>query len=98
MAKGFMDYKTYDTSEGFGNPYEWKKAFNKRISPDEAREILCEDNPWIILGVPVNSSKEQIKKAYRKLAFEWHPDKNPDKIQLAEEMMKKINAAYCLLY
>lgn len=97
MAKGFMDYKTYDTSNGFGNANEWKRTFKKRISPDEAKHILQEDDPWAILGINANSSKSDIKKAYRALALKWHPDKNLNNIAFSTEMMKKINAAYNLL-
>src|SRR5208283_3830539 len=45
------------------------------------------------LGVLENSSTEEIKKAYRNLAFRFHPDRNPGK----EEMMKVINEAYAVL-
>ncbi len=45
------------------------------------------------LGVLENSSAEEIKKAYRNLAFRFHPDKNPGN----EEMMKEINEAYAVL-
>jgi len=49
-----------------------------------------------ILGVPKDASPEQIKKAYRNLARENHPDANPDDPQ-AEEKFKKINEAYQVL-
>jgi molecular chaperone DnaJ len=48
-----------------------------------------------ILGVDRNTSKEDIKKAYRRLAKEWHPDVNPD--PKAEEKFKEINEAYYVL-
>jgi molecular chaperone DnaJ len=48
-----------------------------------------------ILGVDRNASKEEIKKAYRRLAKEWHPDVNPD--PKAEEKFKEINEAYYVL-
>ena len=49
-----------------------------------------------ILGVNKNSTDDEIKKAYKKLAKKWHPDLNEDKKQ-AEEKMKEINEAYDVL-
>jgi molecular chaperone DnaJ len=46
-----------------------------------------------ILGVSREASDEDIKKAYRKLVFEHHPDRNPDKVG-AEERIREINVAY----
>jgi molecular chaperone DnaJ len=46
-----------------------------------------------ILGVSREASSDVIKKAYRKLVFEHHPDRNPDSKD-AEEKIREINAAY----
>jgi molecular chaperone DnaJ len=48
-----------------------------------------------ILGVDRNASQEEIKKAYRRLAKLYHPDRNPD--PSAEEKFKEINEAYHVL-
>jgi curved DNA-binding protein len=50
-----------------------------------------------ILGVPRNASDEEIKKAYRKLAMQYHPDRNPGKEKWANEKFKEINEAYGVL-
>ena len=49
-----------------------------------------------VLGVERKASDDEIKKAYRKLAVKFHPDKNPGDPQ-AEEKFKDISAAYDLL-
>jgi curved DNA-binding protein len=50
-----------------------------------------------ILGVPKTASQEQIKKIYRKLAMQFHPDRNPGKEQWANEKFKEINEAFGVL-
>jgi curved DNA-binding protein len=50
-----------------------------------------------ILGVPRNASDTDIKKAYRKLAMQYHPDRNPGKEKWANEKFKEINEAYGVL-
>lgn len=51
---------------------------------------------YAALGLEKSASAEQIKKAYRKLALKYHPDKNPDDKQ-AEERFKQITEAYAVL-
>lgn len=46
-----------------------------------------------ILGVPKTATAEEIKKAYRRLALQYHPDRNPGD-KRAEEMFKNVHAAY----
>ena len=50
-----------------------------------------------MLGVSKDADDKQLKKAYRKLAVKWHPDKNPDNVEQAEEKFKEINEAYEVL-
>ncbi|KAM7320755.1 dnaJ homolog subfamily C member 21 [Alexandromys fortis] len=49
------------------------------------------------LGVRRDASEEELKKAYRKLALRWHPDKNLDNAAEAAEQFKLIQAAYDVL-
>jgi molecular chaperone DnaJ len=50
-------------------------------------------DPYKVLGVDKKASQDDIKKAYRKLARQYHPDKNPDDTA-AEERFKEIQGAY----
>jgi DnaJ-class molecular chaperone len=50
-----------------------------------------------VLGLQKNATAEQIKKAYRKLAMQYHPDRNPGKEEWAHEKFKEINEAYAVL-
>jgi len=56
-----------------------------------------EEDYYEILGVPRDASEDDIKKAYRKLAIKFHPDKNPENQQEAEIQFKKIAGAYAVL-
>ena len=50
-----------------------------------------------ILGIPKNASQEEIKKAYRRLAMQYHPDRNPGKEKWANDKFKEINEAFSVL-
>jgi len=54
------------------------------------------ENYYNLLGVDKSASQDDIKKAYRKKAMEYHPDRNPNDTK-AEEMFKKVSEAYTVL-
>lgn len=49
---------------------------------------------YAILGVDRNATADELKKAYRKNAMKWHPDKNPDNKEQAEKKFQEIAEAY----
>lgn len=57
---------------------------------------MAKEDFYDLLGVPKNATADDIKKAYRKLAVKYHPDKNPGNKE-AEAKFKKISEAYEVL-
>lgn len=50
-----------------------------------------------VLGIEKSADENMIRKAYKKKAVKWHPDKNPDNLKEAEEKFKEIGEAYACL-
>ncbi len=57
---------------------------------------MVNEDYYSLLGISKNASQDEIKKAYRKMAIKYHPDKNPDNKE-AEDKFKKITEAYDVL-
>ncbi|AWT60726.1 MAG: Chaperone protein DnaJ [Candidatus Moanabacter tarae] len=57
---------------------------------------MAKEDYYELLGVSKDTSADEIKKAYRKMAMKYHPDKNAGDVE-AEEMFKKISEAYEVL-
>jgi len=74
-------------------PVLWRPSGKKDHDPWKK---FCGSTPcWDVLEVPFGATEEQVKKSYRKLAREWHPDKNPEKGARAK--FQKIAKAYEVL-
>ena len=78
-------------------------AANLGIAPADAESIKAmfvhsTDEAYKILEVDQNASNDEIKKAFRKMAVKYHPDKvshlGDDYKKAAEEKIKKVNEAY----
>lgn len=59
--------------------------------------MAAKSDYYDILGVTKSVSSEELKKAYRKQALEWHPDRHKDDKEAAERRFKEINEAYQVL-
>lgn len=85
LASTLVIVQTFNASSHFTN-----QEYTNLMSIDD-------NNAYAILGVNSNASTRQIKKAYRQLARKYHPDRNPNTIQRANQAFKKILEAYNLL-
>jgi len=96
---GFLDgYRTYDPAvEGYGSPDEWRSAFNRTMGLDEAESILGADDPLAVLGLQSGATAQQIRKAWKRAAFKWHPDRNHGNEDHASEQFKRAKAAHVKL-
>lgn len=59
--------------------------------------MSTDDEYYKTLGLSKNATSEQIKKAYKRCALKWHPDRNPDNQEKATENFKAISEAYDVL-
>lgn len=74
-----------------------KRALGKIVglkaeNPHAAGVLMPESDPYRVLGVAKDASDAEIKRAYRKLARQYHPDRNDD--PAAEERFKRIQSAH----
>jgi len=87
----YLDISQYDqrTVEA---KYRYRQQYGEGTSPDQAARH------YATLGLEKGADQETIKKAYRKLSMQYHPDKvrhlGEEFQKIAEEKMKEINAAY----
>jgi molecular chaperone DnaJ len=58
---------------------------------------MAKKDYYEVLEIDKKASEAEIKKAYRKLALKYHPDKNPNNREEAEEKFKEINEAHSVL-
>jgi DnaJ-class molecular chaperone len=87
------DYAPYGTYTGAnGNSRMWKDAFAYVMNDTQAAEIIKDDSPWGILGIAIGATIDEIKKAFHKLALQYHPDKGGN-----ADMFMKVQAAYYTL-
>lgn len=59
--------------------------------------MAAKSDYYDILGIGKNASAAEIKKAYRKQALDWHPDRHKDDKETAERRFKEVNEAYQIL-
>lgn len=59
--------------------------------------MVVDTRYYDILGLKPNCNDDEIKKAYKKMALKWHPDKNADNKEFAEKRFKEIAEAYSIL-
>lgn len=72
--------------------------YNKDFISIKSMFIKSADNAYKILGITANASDDEVKKAYRKMAVKYHPDKvshlGDEYIEEAKEKFQRVNKAY----
>ncbi|GIQ79798.1 hypothetical protein KIPB_000497 [Kipferlia bialata] len=71
-----------------------RKRENANARARATKYSSCQEDYYKSLGVTPSATVSEIKKAYRKLALEWHPDRNLDRSEEATEVFKRLKCAY----
>jgi DnaJ-domain-containing protein 1 len=93
VARAAIEFETSESSEQEDPTYVPPPSGYPSKYPAQANPRL---KHYAVLELQTGASMSEIKKAYRRLALKWHPDKNPGNKQ-AEEQFKKVAAAYKVL-
>ena len=72
----------------------------KHLASQTYSSVPCENDDllFIVRCAHMNASSSNIKKAYRKIALKWHPDKSPGSQEDTTAKFKEISEAYEVLY
>ena len=95
--QGYNKESFEQASQSFENN-QGQRFSNKRASGSNTQ---FENNPFDVLGIERDASEEEIKKAYRKMANKYHPDKvvhlGNEFEEIAEKRFKEVQKAYEML-
>jgi len=93
---GTANYNNHNNNDN-SNQNNNNNNNNNHNKNNNNNENVDSDDYYAVLGLSRQATQDEIKKAYKKAALKWHPDKNPDRKTEAEQKFQKISEAYDVL-